>query len=107
MRKRKWIYIQKPQVYCIACDICGGDNIEWSEFEHLIWCYDCEKDTRGNGGVFDGPIPIGAAGLLGMNFDRIELKTGERLYMTKRGHRVIYCHKKPSQKYDPQLWRSE
>ncbi len=102
MRHRKWIYIQKPQVYGFKCDLCGGDNIEWSEFEHMIWCYDCEKDTPGKEGIFDGPIPMGVSRLLGMNFDRIELKTGQRLYMTYRGNRIIYCHKKPSLKYDPQ-----
>lgn len=102
MRKRKWIYIQKPQVYEITCDLCGGSNIEWSEFEHMIWCYDCKKDTPGNSGIFDGPIGIKLCALLGMSFDRIDLKTGERLYMTSRGNKTIWCHKKPSPKYDPQ-----
>lgn len=102
MRKRKWIYVQKPQDYCISCDLCGGSNIAWSEYEHMIWCYSCQKDTRGNGGIFDGPIALGLTKLLGINFDRIELKTGERLYMTRRGNKIIYCHKKPSPKYDAQ-----
>lgn len=74
MKKRKWVYIQKPQEYEISCDICGGSNIEWSEFEHMIWCYDCEKDTPGNGGVFDGPIPFQAAQILGLNFMRYYFK---------------------------------
>jgi len=105
MKRRKWIYIQKPQSYGITCDICGGENIEWSEFEHMIWCYDCEKDTPGQGGVFDGPIPMGVCGLLGMNFDHIDLKTGQRLYMTRRGNKIIYCRKKPKPQYDPQYIR--
>lgn len=102
MRKRKWIYIQKPQDYEISCDLCGGSNIAWSEYEHMIWCYDCEKDTPGNGGVFDGPIALKATRLLGMNLDRIDLKTGQRLYCTQRGHKLIWCHKKPKPEHDPQ-----
>jgi len=105
MRKRKWIYIQKPQDYGINCDLCGGSNIEWSEFEHMIWCYDCQKDTPGDGGVFDGPIPMGASRLLGMNFDRVEIKTGQRLYCTQRGRKLIWCHKKPNPENDPQYVR--
>lgn len=70
-----------PTAYEIRCDICGGDNIAWSEFERMIWCYDCNKDTPGNGGVLDGPVPINAAIMLGLSFDRIELATGDRLYM--------------------------
>ena len=111
MRKRKWIYIQKPQCYCIKCNLCGGTNIEWSEYEHMIWCFDCKKDVPGTGGVFDGPIPLGASRLLGMNFDRIELKTGQRLYMTRWGgkmkHKFIYCHRKPKPEYDPQYIEAE
>ena len=109
MRKRKWIYIQKPQCYCIECNLCGGTNIEWSEYEHMIWCYDCKKDVPGTGGVFDGPIPLGTSRLLGMNFDRIELKTGQRLYMTQYGRssKLIYCHRKPKLKDDPQYAEAE
>ena len=103
MRKRKWIYIQKPQAYSMTCNLCDGTNIEWSEFEHMIWCYDCKKDVPGTEGIFNGPVGMGLCRLLGMNFDRIELKTDQRLYMTRRGKKIIYCHKKPSPKYDPQL----
>lgn len=28
-------------------------------------------------GIFDGPIPVNAAGLLGISFDRINLETGK------------------------------
>ena len=104
MRKRKWIYIQKPQDYEISCNLCNGSNIAWSEYEHMIWCYDCKKDVPGDGGVFDGPIPLRASRLLGLDFDRIELKTGQRLYMTQHGGsgKLIYCHKKPKPENDPQ-----
>ena len=103
MKKRKWIYIQEPQEYGITCDLCGGDNIAWSEFEHMIWCHDCQKDTPGTSGVFNDILPIHLARLLGMCFDRIELKTGERLYWTRHGQRYLWCHKKPKPEYDPQF----
>ena len=48
---RKRVY--EPARYEITCDLCGGANITWSEYEHLIWCYDCENDTAGQGGIFD------------------------------------------------------
>ena len=79
MEKRTWCYCMKPTAYEISCDLCGGTNIHWSEFEHMIWCYDCEKDTPGNPGIFDGPIPIKLCEMLGMSFDRIDLTTGERI----------------------------
>jgi len=88
MKKRKWVYIMKPTAYEISCDLCGGSNIEWSEFEHMIWCYDCEKDTPGNEGIFDGPIPVEVCKMLGISFDKINLKTKTRRYMKvcKDGH---------------------
>ena len=76
MIKRKWVYIQPPQQYEMSCDICGGANIDWSEFEHMIWCYDCEKDTPGDGGLFDGPIPVNVCRILGISFDRFYLAGG-------------------------------
>lgn len=71
--KRKWHYIQKPYEYEIECDKCHGRNIEWSEYAGQIWCYDCQIDTKGTEGVFSGPIPIGAAAVLGMSFDRWDM----------------------------------
>ncbi len=81
MKKRTWIYIHKPTVYEISCDSCGGNNIEWSEFEGMIWCYDCKIDTPGNDGLFSGPIGLEVCRLLGISFDRIDIKTGKRSYM--------------------------
>jgi len=75
--KRKTCLVQYPQEYCIKCDICGGENLHWSEWEYLVWCYDCEVDTKGTGGIFDGPIPIGTASLLGICFDRVNIETSE------------------------------
>ena len=78
--KREWCYCQNPVVYDIACDLCNGTNITWSEYERLIWCYDCQKDTPGNGGIFNGPIPINVCKIMGISFDKIEIATGDRLY---------------------------
>ena len=75
---RKRVFVLEPARYAVRCDLCGGANITWSEYEHLIWCYDCQKDTRGTGGIFDGPIPLKAAELLGMSLDMVDLKTGQR-----------------------------
>ena len=87
MKKRKWVYCQKPNEYGIRCDICNGNKVEWSEFIRKIWCYDCRKDTRGTAGIFGAPIPVEIAALLGMSFDRIEIETGRLMKMIvgKRG----------------------
>ena len=90
MKKRKWVYLQNPKKYEISCDLCGGNNIEWSEFAGMIWCYDCKKDTRGNGGVFDGPIPINAAGFFGLTFDRYYFKENEVRRYEIRGNKIKY-----------------
>ena len=74
MNKRKWCYAFSPYRYGMSCDKCQGVNIEWSEFEHKIWCYDCEIDTDGNQGIFDGPILLQTTQLmLGINFNRVNL----------------------------------
>ena len=73
VRKREWMYIQKPYEYEMTCDKCDGSNIEWSEWEHLIWCYDCEIDTKGTPGIFGSPIPVNLCKMLGITFKRIKL----------------------------------
>jgi hypothetical protein len=77
LKKRTWHYIQKPIEYEITCDKCGGHNTWWSEFEGMIWCYDCKVDTRGTPGIFDGPIPVGVCSVLGISFDRLDMTTGK------------------------------
>ena len=91
MTKRKWVYIQSPVKYDIRCDKCGGTHIAWSEYEHMIWCYDCEIDTGGTEGIFDGPIPIGVMGIFGITFDRYYFKSGAvcREVIAKDG-RLVY-----------------
>lgn len=80
MIRRKWCYAQKPVMYDVWCDKCEGTNTTWSEFEGMIWCYDCEIDTPGTPGIFDGPIPIKIAECLGVRFDRINLETNNLEY---------------------------
>lgn len=98
MRKRKWVYIQNPTAYEISCDLCNGTDIAWSEYEHMIWCYKCNKDTRGNPGIFGGPIPLEACEIFGISMNKIDLSTGDILYMrvTKKGDKVIWRRKKPN-----------
>lgn len=99
LRKRKWVYVHHPTRYDIRCDHCWdgdlnetGTNIDWSEYEHLIWCYDCKKDLPGFAGIFDGPIPIGAMEMLGVSLNRIYLKSGKmfKLVNTKNGKSSVY-----------------
>jgi hypothetical protein len=76
MDKRKWHYVSKPQEFGIECDKCSGRNLAWSELDHKIWCYDCEIDTDGTNGVFNGPIMWETTMLiLGVNFNRFNLET--------------------------------
>jgi len=91
LKKRKWIYVCKPQKYDITCNKCGGVNIEWSEYEHKIWCYECKEDLPGTPGIFDGPIPIGTMEILGAPLWRIYLKSQAvcKPVITKAG-RVVY-----------------
>jgi len=89
---RERVFIMEPVRYGVRCDLCGGTNITWSEYEHLIWCYNCEKDTAGIGGIFDGPIPLKATELLGLSLDKVDLKTGERFtpVINKETHKLEY-----------------
>ena len=77
MEKREWHYILPPQAFDMTCK-CGSRNLEWSEYEDHIWCYDCEidynpKDTE-HAGIFSGPIPLQASAMFGTSFDRFWLE---------------------------------
>ena len=78
LNKRKWHYILPPQAFDCTCEKCGGRNLEWSEYEHHIWCYDCEIDFDPqdsiNAGIFSGPIPIQTTAMFGTSFDRYLMK---------------------------------
>jgi len=90
MKKRKWMYVMAPTAYEISCDRCGGNNITWSEFEKMIWCYDCKVDTTGNDGIFGGPIPLEVSKMLEMNFDRFYFKDKTIRKMKIVGNKIIY-----------------
>ncbi len=105
MKKREWIYVHHPVKYDIRCDKCwngsleegGGTHIDWSEYEGMIWCYDCKIDTGGYQGIFDGPIPLHGMELMGISLNRLYLKSGKifKPVVTKKGF-IAYrqCSKK-------------
>jgi len=96
LKKRTWHYVQNPATYEVFCDRCNGSNVEWSEYEHMIWCYDCKIDTKGTEGVFGGPIPIECAKILGMIFDRWDMK--KKRVLTWDREKQDYVPKKPVSK---------
>lgn len=78
LERRTHVYLQPPKDYDLPPHSCGNDNTQWSEFQGHLWCAVCEKDfIPSDQGVFGGPIPINAAALMGMCFDRLNLATGE------------------------------
>lgn len=80
--KRKWCYITPPRGFDMSDCSCGNSMTEWSEFEKHLWCRDCDKDfIPEHAGVFDGPIPIKTAYLMGLSFDRLNLETGKVEYL--------------------------
>lgn len=78
LHKRTWCYVQRPKDYGISgCD-CGNLDPDFSEYEHMLWCPVCQKDfTPANNGIFDGPVLVNACRLLGIDFRRYNLETGE------------------------------
>ena len=90
MKRRKWVFIMPPAAYGISCNLCNGE-VTWSEYEKCVWCWRCLKDVPGNPGIFGGPIPIEACEIMGISLDKIDLKTGKRLYMKIiRGKDVVW-----------------
>jgi hypothetical protein len=76
MVKRVWVYVQRPHCYEIAGCLCGNSDPDWSEFEGKLWCPTCQIDfVPTQNGVFDGPIPVATAALLGMCFDRFNIES--------------------------------
>jgi hypothetical protein len=75
--RREWVYAQPPVVYEIAPCRCGALPY-WSEFKGHLWCAVCKKDfVPKHWGILDGPVGIHVCELLGIFFDRIDIKTGE------------------------------
>jgi hypothetical protein len=73
--KRTHVYILQPTAYEISgCPVSPTHEVTWSEYEDHLWCFDCEVDfIPEHWGIFDGPIPVGAATMMGLSFDRISL----------------------------------
>jgi len=77
MEKRTYIYMGQPQEYGLPCCACGDESPEWSEFKGYLWCARCQKDfIPAHGGIFDGPVPVNAMRLLGIDLRRYNLTTG-------------------------------
>lgn len=80
--KRKWCYLMAPRGFDMSNCPCGNSMTEWSEFEKHLWCRNCDKDfIPEHAGVFDGPIPIKAAYLMGICFDRYNIETSKVEYL--------------------------
>lgn len=74
--QREWCYIQAPHVFELPGCSCGNENIQWSEYQGHLWCDKCQLDFMPeHNGIFDNPIGIGMAKMLGITFTRINLKT--------------------------------
>jgi len=85
MRKREWHYLLPPAAFELRCNICNGSRVWWSEYESMVFCFDCQLDVNCTESLFDGPIPLQTCYILGLNFDRYNLKTHqiERLNLVK------------------------
>lgn len=70
MTKRTWHYAHHPSMFDVHCELCGEkEDINWSEFQKHMWCYKCEKDVEITNSLLNGPIQVGIAEILGVNFD--------------------------------------
>jgi hypothetical protein len=76
--KRKWHYLQPPAAFQMAPCSCGNHETQWSEYAKHLWCAVCEKDfIPEHAGVFDGPIAVNIAAMLGVRFDRFNMETNK------------------------------
>ena len=76
MKKRTECYICNPVDLELHCPNNENHKITWSEYEHHIWCYDCNKDIKYKPGLA-GPIPIKLAKMLGIDYRKYNIKTGK------------------------------
>lgn len=87
--KRKNVYLQQPRSYEMSGCKCGNCDTQWSEYQEHLWCEKCQIDFKPeHGGVFDGPIGIGLASLLGVYFHRLNLETNEVEAFISKGYYV-------------------
>jgi hypothetical protein len=76
--KRTHVYLQRPREYEISGCECGNDDPDWSEWQHMLWCAKCQKDfIPAQSGIFDGPILVQAARLMGIDLRLLNIATGE------------------------------
>lgn len=93
LKKRTWTYIQPPSVHEMASCSCGNENTQWSEYEKHLWCDKCQKDfIPEHGGIFDGPVGIGAARICGITFDCYNLET-KQIELLDDFVQYIVCYK--------------
>ncbi len=88
-KKRTWVYVQQPSSYGISCDKCGGP-VQWSEWEKKVWCPECKIDTRGNEGIFGGPIPLELSKILGISFDKYFFRDKNIRKMQIKGDKLVW-----------------
>lgn len=89
--KRTWVFIQSPRDYEIAPCSCGNQETQWSEYEKHIWCAKCEIDfIPEHNGIFDGPIMINTAQMLGLHFTKVDLLTNDILVLDS-DHEHVKC----------------
>jgi len=76
MKKRTECYVCNPNDLELYCPNNNVHKITWSEWEEHIWCFECEKDIKyERGGA--GPIPKEVSKLLGIDYRKYNIKTGE------------------------------
>lgn len=72
--RRTWYYALPPSAFELSPHSCGKVATQWSEFERHVWCDACQVDfIPEHNGVFDGPIPLKTAAMMGLVFDRVLL----------------------------------
>lgn len=80
LERREWVYVQRPREYEIAGCECGNEDPDWSEFKRYLWCAACAKDfIPAHNGIFDGPIPMETARMIGIDLRQYSIATGEIL----------------------------
>ena len=73
--RRTWCYVLRPAAFCFDPCKCGNADLQWSEWKRHVWCDKCQLDfIPKHNGIFDGPIPINLANMMGIVFDKIDLK---------------------------------
>jgi hypothetical protein len=77
-KHRTEVYVLRPREYEMAGCACGNEDPDWSEWWGHLWCPKCQIDfIPAHGGVFDGPIPINTAHMMGLCFATVNIATGE------------------------------